>query len=498
MSVRRSSLRTYVPADGTPLPDLSRLPGVHEVVQSPVSTREETFFDTAGHDLVAARIPLVLRTGTEHQGWSLGLPARRRRKPLRVPLGRNRRTPPKRLRTMVTAWTLGESLSAAAVVTATRTDYELVGAERAVLATVSVHDVRCVTTVAGDRSDAWQEVTVEPVGAEPQLLHALDVAMDDVSASRAVRPRSGLDILAELVAGAEPVAAPRPKGPSGRVLAARLEEQLVDLRLRDAEARADDGGVHGLRVALRRLSAALATWRPLVEREITDPLRDELRWAAHELGGSRDAEVADALVSTLLDAEPDDLVLGPVRRRVEDDLAARRRETRRHTRTVLESDRYVDLVRRLSELVAAPPWTDVADRPAREVLPRLIRKDWKRLRRSMRAVEADHGGAGHAEALHAVRKAAKRLRYAAETLQPVDAPAARRLSRRAKKVQSLLGRHRDTVVARARLVRLAHDAQEAGESAFTYGRFHQRLEIESHAHLAAYEQAARRVPKPQL
>ena len=49
--------------------------------------------------------------------------------------------------------------------------------------------------------------------------------------------------------------------------------------------------MHKMRVGTRRLRSALATFRPLLDRAVTDPIRDELKWIAGELGGARDAEV---------------------------------------------------------------------------------------------------------------------------------------------------------------------------------------------------------------
>jgi hypothetical protein len=41
-------------------------------------------------------------------------------------------------------------------------------------------------------------------------------------------------------------------------------------------------------------------------------------------------------------------------------------------------------------------------------------------------------------------------------------------------IQSLLGEHQDTVIARAAIRDLAGRADQAGESAFTYGLLHER------------------------
>jgi CHAD domain-containing protein len=75
-------------------------------------------------------------------------------------------------------------------------------------------------------------------------------------------------------------------------------------------------------------------------------------------------------------------------------------------------------------------------------------------------------------ALHDTRKAAKRLRYGAESATPVLGRRAKRLATRAKRVQELLGEHQDTVVARLTLRELGAQAYVANENGFTFGRLH--------------------------
>ena len=67
------------------------------------------------------------------------------------------------------------------------------------------------------------------------------------------------------------------------------------------------------------------------------------------------------------------------------------------------------------------------------------------------------------EALHRIRKGAKRLRYTAA------ATGADKVSDRAKDIQSLLGDHQDSVVSRTHLSQQAEAAHAAGEDTFTYG-----------------------------
>ena len=72
------------------------------------------------------------------------------------------------------------------------------------------------------------------------------------------------------------------------------------------------------------------------------------------------------------------------------------------------------------------------------------------------------------DALHRVRKAAKRLRYVAA------ANGNPKVSERAKTIQSLLGDHQDSVVSRGHLSERARTAHAAGEDTFTYGLLYQQ------------------------
>lgn len=271
------------------------------------------------------------------------------------------------------------------------------------------------------------------------------------------------------------LAAPRPGKPVARVLHAYLGTQLDQLLTADrAVRRHQAGGIHDLRVALRRLRTALATYRRLVDRAVTDPLRDEMRWVAHTLGTARDAEVVRERLEGLLAEEPPELVVGPVRRVLADAARADAREARRVSEETLCSERYLTLVDDLRRLVAAPPWTGGADGKASKALPKLLGKDLQRLRLRVHRAQGADSQADRILRLHDVRKAAKRLRYACEAAGASANLAA--LEDAAKRVQSVLGEHHDTVLTRARLLELA--ASTSGP-VFTLGRLHALEEAEA-------------------
>jgi CHAD domain-containing protein len=89
-------------------------------------------------------------------------------------------------------------------------------------------------------------------------------------------------------------------------------------------------------------------------------------------------------------------------------------------------------------------------------------------------------------ALHETRKAAKRARYAAEAVSPALGGQARRFAKRMKALQSVLGDHQDTVVARRVDRELGVSAHLASENAFSYGLLYER---DAHEALHLQEEA---------
>jgi CHAD domain-containing protein len=129
----------------------------------------------------------------------------------------------------------------------------------------------------------------------------------------------------------------------------------------------------------------------------------------------------------------------------------------------MSSQRYFALRSALDALASEPPWTAKADKPARDVLPRRVRKEGKRVRRRRRGKDP-----------HELRKATKRLRYAYELLEPAWGKASRP-RKSARELTRVLGDRQDTLAAREWLVALASEAGYR-EDAFVFGRLHAREE----------------------
>ncbi len=234
--------------------------------------------------------------------------------------------------------------------------------------------------------------------------------------------------------------------------------------------------VHTMRVAVRRLRNALATCRPLLVREQTEPIRDELKWLAAELGVPRDAEVMRERLEERLAEEPPEVVRGAGYRRMDEEMRTDYAQAREGMLEALGSDRYLSLLDRLDDLVADPPWSDKAAEPVHSVLRARVRHDYKRLVGRVELAEETEDPREREHRLHDARKATKRVRYAAETLTGIYGKPARRFVKAMKRVQSRLGDHHDAFVTRARLRELGDEAARTGDNAFVFGVLHAREE----------------------
>ncbi|MDP9073786.1 MAG: CHAD domain-containing protein, partial [Actinomycetota bacterium] len=85
----------------------------------------------------------------------------------------------------------------------------------------------------------------------------------------------------------------------------------------------------------------------------------------------------------------------------------------------------------------------LGERRAADVLPALVAKPWKQLKRAVDALGDDPPD----EALHEVRILAKRMRYAAEAVAGVIGKPARLMASAVAEVQGVLGDMQDAVVA---------------------------------------------------
>ena len=503
-----------------PFAPLGSLPGVGSVSAPDVTALDATYFDTESLNLLRAGITLRRRTGGSDAGWHLKLPTGSGdRVEHGAPVGdldAGNDTVPTQLVQLAKAWVRDHDLRPVAALQTSRTTYRLIDDDGGVLAEAADDVVTAQSFPAGGAADygaslsSWREWEIELVDGPVGLIDAAGTLMTKAGATpspSASKLERALGDRLDGLPSRPSFGGFSPKSRAGDVVHAHLREQVDAMLSRDWQARQDEpDGVHKMRVATRRLRSALATFRPLLDRAVTDPLRDELKWIAGELGGARDAEVLRVRLLAELSAEPGELVLGPVSSRIEVELSSDHRKAHDELLLALDSTRYYRLLDRLDELVVAPPFTELADGRADKVLTRRVRKAFNRVDRIVAAgpttLTVVEGGfaagdtgqdgvdqAGRDHWYHEIRKAAKRLRYAGESVEPAFGSDAEQLAEAAEDLQEVLGEHQDSVVARTALRDLGARIHLDGDNAFTIGRLHALEQARGDKALTEFEAA---------
>lgn len=406
---------------------------------------ETIYYDTPDLRLARWGGSLRLRQG---EGWTLKLPA-----PSAGPalsrqeltfVGEGRR-PPDAAVALVLAYVRHSRLVPVATLSTRRHRIRLTDPSGAPMAEVVDDEV---SVVEGLRvANRFRQVEVELAPSSPETV--LDPLLARLRAAGAGADHALPKHLLALGRRAlePPEVAPVPVTPAASaadLVKATIAESVAALFRHDPGVRLGDDpeDVHRARVATRRLRSQLRTFQPLLRREWSDPLRDELEWLAGRLGAVRDRQVMRLrLEGRAPELAPEDAaVLGSLT----GELAAESEESRSRLVLEMRADRYLDLLERLIEAARTPALLPEADRPARSVVPALARQDWKRLRKAVRRLPAAPADAE----LHQVRILAKRARYAAEAAVPIAGKRAAAFARAAADLQDVLGDHQDSVSTR--------------------------------------------------
>ena len=462
---------------GFELPEFGDLPGVASIDQREPDQLEALYFDTPDLRLARSKVTLRRRTGGVDPGWHLKLPAGSDRLEVHRPLGRGQQVPLE-LRRLVFGRTRGMSLSPVVQLKTTRTTKEIHDEHGQLMASVMDDEVH--GTVLGEPGSpaelsAWREVEVELGTADRDLLKRIGRQLRDVGAQRSRRPSKLVTVLGDRLETL-PAALPAfkkatPNRAAGDVVRGYLTEQLDRLLACDTGVRLDqDGSIHDMRVATRRMRSTLSTFGRVLDAPGAADLEQRLGELAAALGVVRDAEVLLERFDARLDGLPPELVLGPIRDRLHQSLESDRLQGRTALLATLSGPTYGRLLDDLNDLIASEPSPQgPGSRPAKEILPKLVARRFRKLaRRASRATTAT--GSERALALHQTRKSAKQLRYAAEAVEQAFGRPAAALAAQAEAIQEILGEHQDSVVASDRLKMLAITANTSeGESAFTYG-----------------------------
>lgn len=204
----------------------------------------------------------------------------------------------------------------------------------------------------------------------------------------------------------------------------------------------DIEALHDMRVAARRLRAAMVAFRPFLPPRM-ESMRMQLGWVAAALGTVRDLDVQIERMAEWragFSAEQAQVLDG-----IERLLQARRERARARMLAVLDSRRYDGIVERFAAwLRIGLPRTFAPGRvPVLAVAPDLVERRYRRVRKMGDAI--NRGSVP--DAYHALRIEAKKLRYALEFVGPIYGKPAIDLSARVAAMQDVLGLHQDAEIA---------------------------------------------------
>jgi CHAD domain-containing protein len=449
--------RKYEAAPNAKLPSWTAVPGVAEARGPRTEHLSAVYFDTADQRLARHHATMRRRTGGNDAGWHLKVPAGTdARTELRLPLDdrleRATNEPPAELSALTTAMTRGAALRPVAQLKTHRRVWDLVAEDGTPLAEVTDDRVTATRLNGSSNVEEWRELEVELAGPEHDVLDRVEKVLKKAGIRRAGHASK----LARLV---PPPATPSfdAEGSAGEALLAYVHAQFDVLVRQDLAARREaPDAVHQMRVAARRLRAALRVYERLLPG--TERLRDDLQWLGRRLADARDLEVQEEHLRSALRALPTELAVGPVSARLTRHFSPASAAAQEAVVTTLADKRYRRVLDGLARLLADPGLTARASRAAAKELPKHLPRPYRQTKRRL---------AG--DTLHRGRKAAKRYRYAMEVAEPAVGEKARTARKAAKDLTKVLGEHQDGLVAQPVLRDLGMQAHMAGENGFTYG-----------------------------
>jgi len=351
-----------------------------------------------------------------------------------------------------------------------------VAGKRPVMPIFSLHTHRQTFALAdegGTIGEIAVDETMVPVAeAEPRRFSRVEVEVDADAVERARRfvdvlvaatnltPAGTSKFEAALAATGQEVPGPvalgaaevRPEQTAAQTAFAILRKQFAAFLANEAGTRLGDDieALHDMRVASRRLRAAMSAFEPYLPSRM-HPLRDQLGWVASALGAVRDIDVQlERMPEWREGFTPEQVAAVDA---IEAILRSRREAARKRMLAVLDSRRYDLFALRFTAALrrGAPKSFLAGNEPILGVAPGLVERRYKRLARD--------GGRIHRhsppEDYHALRIESKKLRYALEFVGPIYGKPAITFSKRVTDLQDVLGLHQDAYVAMAMLHELA-------------------------------------------
>ncbi len=222
-------------------------------------------------------------------------------------------------------------------------------------------------------------------------------------------------------------------------------------------------GIHQMRVAARRLRAALSALKPMIPAAQYQWALDELKWLAGTLGPARNWDV---FAAHLLEPVERALAVEKDLKRLAEATEQRRRMAHERAKAAVASPRYTATMLSLARWCEARGWRD---QPASaqaallfatigDVAPGLIERCWRRTRKRSRQFSELS-----LEQRHKLRISLKKLRYTIEFLQDLfDNGEVKALEKRLKPLQEDLGRLNDVRTAHALVDEVSRHVNEGG------------------------------------
>jgi CHAD domain-containing protein len=472
--------RKFDVVESTVSPSFEGIAAVAHVEKSPTQSLDAVYFDTPSQDLARHKITLRRRTGGHDAGWHLKLPAGPdARAEIRAPLGTSdpsaENTVPSELLDVVLAIVRDRPVEPVARITTKRESQLLYSIDGTALAEFS--NDRVTAWSGGAAADTgsvpaeqeWREWELELVAgngtADTALLSRLSNRLLDAGAA----PAGHGSKLARVLGGTLPASGTQP--PEDPVHGA-VAEQVDELLVWDRAVRADvDDAVHQMRVTTRKIRSLLRESQDSFGLSDGDWILNELRELASVLGIARDAEVLAQRYDQQLNRLAPELVRGPIWDRLVEGARRRYQTGLRRSLIAMRSPRYFRLLDALDSMAAEIPVAASGEEAPAITIDGAYKKVRKAAKAAAELDQVDQTAEEYAhhrdEALHRIRKRAKRLRYTAA------ATGADEVSKEAKAIQTLLGDHQDSVVSREHLGQQANAAHIAGEDTFTYGLLYQ-------------------------
>src|SRR5262249_31437492 len=173
-------------------------------------------------------------------------------------------------------------------------------------------------------------------------------------------------------------------------------------------------GLHQMRVALRRLRAAVSLFADMLLGPQTEEMKTQFKWITQELGPARELDVfIKRVVRPVTDGKPN----GPGMAVLAKDLQRRREEAFARAHTAIESNRFRGLVLDTAGWIEAGDWTRSTDDPTRLLREQPtapaaaaeLRRRWKKVLKAGAQLDELEP-----PRRHKMRIQAKKLRYASE------------------------------------------------------------------------------------